>query len=131
MGRIGDRGARLRIVLVALAMSLVIPLGSVASAHAAEDRAQLRAMISDARGDLQATAAELTGLTKEDRRFVRVQLDRLRADASDASAALSAARGQAALTRVATQVKRLSSRSRSLLESTRIAVIALRDLAQA
>ncbi len=130
MGRIGDRGARLRIVLVALAMSLVIPLGSVASAHAAEDRAQLRGMISDARGDLQATAAELTGLTKEDRRFVRVQLDRLRADASDASAALSAARGQAALTRVATQVKRLSSRSRSLLESTRIAVIALRDLAQ-
>lgn len=123
------RVLRVRCLILAIALACLLPLAAAPPSLAAEDRAQLRAMISDSRTDLRATAAALDGLTKVDRRVVRPQIERLRADATKASDALSAARGQAELTRVGSQVRRLSSRSKGLLEATLSGSQALSDLA--
>ncbi|MFM9136219.1 MAG: hypothetical protein ACKOT0_12450 [bacterium] len=131
MSGTGARGARwLGRTAAVLALCVALPLCATAPSLAAEDRARLRGMISDARADLRATSKAVTGLTKEDRVVVRSHLATLRLDASDASAALGAAKTAAELTAVGRRVRLLSTRSRSLLDATRMAASALSALSQ-
>lgn len=121
---------RSALATVAATAAVAVLMAMAPSAVAADDRAQLRALVGAARADLQSAAAQIPDLIDEDRRIVREQLERLRVDASAASDAVSGASDTSSVAKAAKLVRALSSRAKALKASVKADAVALAAIAR-